>query len=117
MSVANRTFMYPVFNIDPLTNQVCETCSYELSNQELDFINTELIDMELSTVDLFRIGDAFEFRPDLISQKFFGNYNFGWLIARHNEFLDMTFDFYTGREIEIPDLNEYFRFYNRFSRA
>lgn len=81
-------------------------------NMELDYLDSGILIMDLPTITTYRIVDPFSYRPDLISQKFMGSYNYGWLIARHNDFLDPILDFEKGRVIDIPDMNAFFKFYS-----
>lgn len=103
MSIKIRKYMYSVSKLD--------------ENYELDFLETPLSKMNLPTVKTITITGPLEFRPDLVSLRAFGNYHMGWLIAIHNDLLDPINDFYIGREIKIPDLDEYYRFYNANSRS
>lgn len=93
-------YLYPIVDID--------------GKSELDYLDSKIIEMDLPTIQTFRIKDPFTFRPDLIAERFLGSYHYGWLLARHNEFLEPIFDFYHGRVIDIPDLSEYFRFFNEY---
>ncbi len=95
--------MYPVYKVD--------------ENYELDYLETPFVNMNLPTVKSIRITGPLEFRPDLVSFKAFGNYHMGWLIAIHNNLLDPVDDLYIGREIKIPDLDAYYRYYNSNSRS
>lgn len=103
MSIKERKFLYQVVEVD--------------NNKELDFLSTEFSKMELDYIREFRIPSILQYRPDLISKKFFGNFHMGWLIALHNDFMDPIFDFKTGRLIEIPNLDDYFRYYKTHSRS
>lgn len=85
-------------------------------NLELDYLSSKLPKMSLSTVEYHTVDIVTQYRPDLISLKYYGNYHFGWLIAEHNEFLDPIMDFYSPRVVKIPSLTEYYQFYNRNSR-
>lgn len=80
---------------------------------EVDYINTNMNKMNLRTVSKFRITAAFVDRPDLISQQAYGSYNFGWLISLHNKIMNPFVDYYIGRVIDIPSLDDYYKFYNR----
>ena len=86
--------------------------------RELDYLDTNIHKMNLSTTDVFTVTAPYEYRPDLISLRVFGDYHYGWLIALHNDFLDPVFSITVGREIDIPDIDEYFDFFaeNTFSR-
>jgi len=85
-------------------------------NKELDFIKTPINEMDLSRVGTYLVTAPTEGRPDLISNVVFGNYDFGWLLSLYNEILDPFTEYYIGREILIPSLDDYYRFYNRYAR-
>lgn len=102
MSIQTRKYMYAVKRIN--------------DNFELDYLDTPFSDMELPTDKTIRISAAMQYRPDLVSLKAYGNYNMGWLIALHNGFLDPVYDFEIGTEVDIPNLDEYYRYYNANSR-
>jgi hypothetical protein len=50
----------------------------------------------------YRIESKFEYRPDLISHKFYNNPELWWVIFEYNEFQHPFNDFYTDRQIKIP---------------
>lgn len=102
MSIDKRSRLYEVVEVD--------------SNFELDYLQTSLENLDLETIRTYRIPQAMEYRPDLISYKFYGNFNLGWLIALHNDMLDPVFGFESGKEIDIPSMDQYFRFYSRSAR-
>lgn len=103
MAMRDRKHFFEVHTID--------------GNTELDYLDRKYTEMELETSDTFRIPKVMEYRPDLISLKFYGNYHMGWLIAHHNDFLDTIFDFRAGRKIDIPSSDNYFRYYNVHARS
>lgn len=80
---------------------------------ELDYIDTRINDMNLRTDGTMRITSALVNRPDLISLKSYGTYNFGWLISLHNNILDPFSEYSLGRVVKIPSLDDYYRYYNR----
>lgn len=102
MSIVTREHMYSTKVVD--------------ENEESDYIDTPFLQMELDTVSTFRISDAFQYRPDLISMKFFGTYHMGWLLCHHNNFIEPIMSFETGVVIDIPNLDEYYSFYNANAR-
>lgn len=102
MSLKERKYLYQSVMVD--------------ENKEIDMLNPAITDMTLETSTTFRIPTVFQYRPDLISMKFFGNYHMGWLICLHNNFMEPIFDFKAGRTIDIPDMDEYFRYYKARSR-
>lgn len=83
---------------------------------EYDYLTSELHNMKLGTVEVFMIDAVTENRADLISLKFFGNYHMGWLIGLHNDIEDITVDLKSGKRINIPSIDDYYRFYNRYTR-
>lgn len=103
MSLKERKYF---FKVDTVKN-----------NKELDYLNHNYTEMRLETSTTFTIPQAFRFRPDLISLRFYGNYHLGWLIAHHNDFLDPIFDFRENITINIPDMDDYFRYFKTRTRS
>lgn len=85
-------------------------------NRELDLLKTELTAITLETAAYHRITHATENRPDLIAKIYFDNFDLGWLICYHNKLVDPFVDFYIGREIAIPYIDDYYQFFNRFAK-
>lgn len=85
-------------------------------NIEFDYLKTKLINLNLSTIDKYKITAATVNRPDLISNIYYGSYDFGWLIHWHNQIENPINEYYIGRTINIPSLDDYYRFYNRNAR-
>lgn len=48
-----------------------------------------------------------EFRPDLLSEKFYGNPFYDWLICIGNGIKDPLKELTVGKRIIIPDINNY----------
>ena len=84
---------------------------------EYDFLDTSISSMNLSRSSVFTVTEATKYRPDLISMKLFGTFHLGWLIARYNNMMDDRMEFTVGRTINIPNIDEYYRFINRNSRS
>lgn len=103
MTMRNRLFLYE----EEIANK----------NIEADFLSSPFVDMKLRTLEKGRITSVLQYRPDLISLKYYGNFHMGWLIARHNLFLDPVREFTEGRLIDIPDLDNYFRYFKTNSRS
>lgn len=97
MSLKERKYLYKTVGVD--------------GNKELDFFTPSFIELDVDSSTTFVIPTVMEYRPDLISMRFYGNYHMGWLIALHNDYLDPVFDFKQGNRISIPDMDEYFRYY------
>lgn len=89
-----------------------ETSDTVGSDVELDYLDTNLYKLDLSTIDVFTVTAATQHRPDLISFRYFGTYNMWWLISMHNDFIDGVWDYEIGKDIRIPSKEEYTRFYN-----
>lgn len=98
-----RKFFYPKVRID--------------GNEELDWLDTKFTEFDGASSQLFTISSVFEYRPDLISLKFYGSFHYGWLIAMHNDFLDPVYDFKKGIVIDIPSIDSYFDFYRNNTKA
>lgn len=102
MSITTRKYFYSEETVD--------------GNKELDYLTTTLSEMDLRTQDFYTVDAATEHRPDLISLRYYGNYDLGWLLCEHNNFQDPLTDFYIGRRVAIPSLTEYYQYYNRNTR-
>lgn len=102
MSTLSKRFLYAV--------------TEEAGEPELDYLNTNLSDMVLETSEKVRLTAAFEGRPDLLSYRFYGNWNLGWLIAYHNDMLDPVEEMTVGKIVDIPSLDSYYRFSNRHKK-
>ncbi len=102
MSMTTRKFFFDEVTVD--------------GNVELDFLKTRLNKLNIKTFDMYRIDAVTAGRPDLVSLKYYGTYDLGWLICEHNKFKDPINDLSIGRVIQIPSLTEYYQFYNRNTR-
>lgn len=99
MALSNRTTLYQQVRTDDTV--------------EFDYIRSSLNEMELTTTDSITLNSVYAFRPDLLSYKFYGNFDFGWLIAYHNDIVDPLTEFTVGRKINIPSMEDYYRYVNR----
>ena len=84
-------------------------------NTELDILKTPLQNINLRTVEQYRITSVTANRPDLISAMFYGSYNYAWLISLHNGFVDPFNEYEVGKLINIPSMEDYYKFFNRNS--
>lgn len=101
-SITNRKYMYGLEQVD--------------NHYELDYLRSPLTSIELRTTKVIIITSVMQYRPDLVSLRELGSYHLGWLISLHNDFIDPIYDYEIGTEVKIPDLDEYYRHYNRTSR-
>lgn len=81
-------------------------------NLELDYIQTKIVDMDLSSVAEFTVTQTFENRIDLISMRFYNTYDLGWLICDYNDIIDPFDEIVIGKVLNIPNLQEYYSFFN-----
>lgn len=102
MSITTRKFFYDEGSVN--------------GRKELDYLTTRLNTIQLESVTFFRVDVVTEKRPDLISVKFYGTYDLGWMIAEHNNIQDPIEGFTAGLVIKIPSITEYYQFYNRNTR-
>ena len=86
-------------------------------NRELDLLSSRLPILDMATTKKFRIPRVAEGRPDLISHFVYENVDFWWIILEHNNIVDPYSELYTGRLLDIPSINDYYDFYNQFSRV
>lgn len=103
MTITTREFFYDEATVN--------------GNLELDYLTSRLAGMTLETREFYRVDASTENRVDLISLKYYGNYDLGWLIAEHNDILDPIEGFKIGMTIRIPALDEYYQYYNRNTRS
>lgn len=87
-----------------------------LGNRELDYLKTELTRMTLETATYHRVTAATENRPDLIAKIFYDNFDMGWILHYHNKIMDPFVDYYIGREVAIPYIDDYYQFFNRYAK-
>lgn len=83
---------------------------------ELDLLLSKIPLMDLRPMAEYQITSFAEGRLDLISKRFYNTFHLGWLIASYNNVFDPFNELYKGRTIQIPDLQEYFSFYNENAR-
>ena len=76
---------------------------YRLGMKDRNFINNLIQQVEHTS---WKIPNTMEFRPDLISNFFYGTPLLWWLIQEYNQFFRVPQDFYVDRVIKIPDSNQ-----------
>ena len=103
MSLTIRKYFYQEVDVD--------------GNTELDYLQAPVEQMNFSTQEFYTVDAATENRIDLISFKYYGNYDLGWLIAEHNSILDPITKITIGTVLRIPALDEYYQYYNRNTRS
>lgn len=86
-------------------------------NLELDYLDTSLITLELTTTRQFTVTAGFAHRIDLIAYREMGSFNLGWLIAWHNGIKDPVAEIVPGKVLNIPSIEEFYRFMNRNRRS
>jgi hypothetical protein len=90
---------------------------YVDGNRELDYLRTSLPLMKLETATTHRITAGTENRPDMIAKIFYDNYDLGWLLHWHNGIVDPITEYSIGKVINIPYIDDYYQFFNRYSKA
>ena len=87
------------------------------NNKELDYLDSNIPNMNINKFTLYTIPQYAEGRLDLISFVHYKTVNLWWLIAQYNGLTDTTDDeVYTGRILRIPSVSEYYKFYNTNSK-
>jgi hypothetical protein len=81
-------------------------------NTELDFLSSPLINYDFISYTLFVVPQYMIGRLDLVSYVNYGVPDFWWLIAQANDILDVFSDITAGQTLKIPNLSEYYNFYN-----
>lgn len=85
-------------------------------NRELDYLDATIQKMNLRQDATYVVTAATQGRPDLIANIVYGNYDLGWLISYYNDILDPFTEYSIGKELRIPSLDDYYRFFNRSAR-
>lgn len=80
---------------------------------EYDYLDSASNSMRLSTVDTLKITSALVGRPDLMSFRAFNSYDFIDLLLKHNDIIDPYEEIKIGDILNVPSLEEYYRFINR----
>jgi len=81
-------------------------------NKELDLLDSKIPNFEFNSYTTFTVPQFAEGRIDIISFIKYDNVNLWWMIAQANEIIDPLTELYMGRVLLIPDLSEYYTFYN-----
>lgn len=81
-------------------------------NTELDYITTRISSMDIPYMTKFIVPQTLEHRIDLISYRFYNTFDLGWLICDYNDILDPFDEIVTGKELLIPNLSDYYSFFN-----
>lgn len=98
MALENRLTLYNTHTIN--------------GNQELDYLDSAFagktfLELTRHTVSQEDIG-----RLDLVSFYFYNTPALWWLIAQQNNMIDINNEMYVGMTLSIPDINDYYDFYN-----
>lgn len=101
--IEQRRFLYAKVSVD--------------GDQELDYLRTKIPEMNLSLRSTFRVTQQYVGRIDLVSYKFYNSFDFGWLILEFNDIMDPYDDIQLGTVLQIPNIEDYFSFFNRNARS
>lgn len=82
------------------------------NNKEVDVLGTSLPSFNFDSYTTFTVPQFAEGRMDLISFIHYETVSLWWMIAQANEIIDPLTELYMGRVLIIPDLGEYYAFYN-----
>jgi len=77
-----------------------KTDKYRIGMKKRTFINNLKAN---ATYTKWKIPYKFEYRPDLISDYWYGTPELWWVIQEYNDFFRVPQDFYTDRLIKISD--------------
>ncbi len=84
---------------------------------EIDHLDTNLNQMNLRTIARERVSNMTRNRLDLISFKHYNSFDYGWLIAEHNDIIDPIDEVVVGKVLRIPSIEDYYRFSSRNSKS
>lgn len=80
----------------------------ELKKIRLGLKNRTFINRAIQRVSYtpWKIPNKWEYRPDLISNYFYGTPQLWWILQEYNQFFRVPQDFFTDRLIKIPDADQ-----------
>lgn len=102
MTIESRKFLYGRETVDGVP--------------ELDYLKTEITEMDLDVARVITVRSHTAFRPDLLSQIAFGQFDMGWLLMDYNDILDPFEELVPGKKLNVPSQSEYFEFFNEASK-
>lgn len=85
-------------------------------NKEIDYLDTKLHTVEFDSYVLYTIPQFAENRIDMISYIHYGTVQLWWLIAQYNDMIDPSAEIVMGKVIRIPNVTEFYGFYNENAR-
>jgi hypothetical protein len=81
--------------------------------KEADLLTNTVTDFEFDTLyNSYTVTETDIQRPDLISQKIYGNITYWWILMKINNVHDVWNDLYIGQVLKYPTVDEMDRFYN-----
>lgn len=89
----------------------------ESGNIEIDLLDNKMLPIqEITEVDTITVDAATKGRLDLIAYRTLGSFNLLWLLAEYNNMVDPFEETAIGKEIRIPSIDEYYKYFNRNAR-
>lgn len=82
------------------------------NNKELDYLDTTVHEFYPEKTILWRVPAWAENRLDLVSYAHYRTVALWWLIALVNDIENPYEDVVVGLELQIPNISEYYRFFN-----
>lgn len=84
---------------------------------ELDYLVSDIPKMDLDVEKVITVDGSTAFRPDLLSKFNYDSFQFGWLIMDFNDIIDPFEELYEGKQLSIPNLDQYLDFFNKSSKV
>lgn len=80
-----------------------EVWNDDINHLQKGFLRTDIVELfETDNDIIYQIPLEYEFRPDLIARKFFGNPRLDFILTYINRIEDAPEGYYAGRSIRIP---------------
>jgi hypothetical protein len=83
----------------------------DIYNEDINHLQKGMLETDLKTLFetdedvMYEVPKEEEFRPDLISQRFYGNPKLYWILVYVNQFGNSPEDFEEGTVIRVPHYN------------
>lgn len=88
----------------------------EKGNQELDYLDTNIHNLNLEQATTFRVPAFMVGRPDIISYAVYESPYYYWLIMYANDIIDPFEEIQENDVLIVPSLLDYYNFFNDNAR-
>lgn len=103
MPLDNRLELYPDVVVD--------------DNIEKDYLSTTFTSYDFENYSLYKVPQALVGRLDMISYIHYQTVEFWWLIAQANDIMNIHDEMYSGQNLKIPNIYDFYNYKNQNVRV